>query len=102
MAAGTSKAAAPLANAASKALSIENRLDALVNAVGILATELSGVISNASFLASISQIENQTTSNATISTTAGTFTGPERTAFNGLVNAVNNLQSHLQNHNIEA
>jgi hypothetical protein len=97
-----SKIAGPLSVAQSKETNLQARLDALVNAVGILVNELSGVISNASFLASISQIENQTTSNATISTTAGTFSNPERIAFNGLVNAVNNLQSHLQNHNIEA
>jgi hypothetical protein len=102
MAAGIAKAQTSLANAQSKTLAVEARLDALVNAVGVLVTELSGVISNASFLASISRIENQTTSNATISTTAGTFSNSERIAFNGLVNAVNNLQTHLQNHNIEA
>jgi len=54
------------------------------------------------FLASISgPMPHQTTSNATISTTAGTFTNSERVAFNGLVNAVNNLQGNLQAANIE-
>ena len=56
-----------------------------------------------SFLASIfGPLPHQTTANATISTTAGTFTNSERIAFNGLVNAVNNLQSNLQSNNIES
>jgi hypothetical protein len=45
---------------------------------------------------------HQTTSNATISTTAGTFTNAERITFNNLVNAVNNWQSNAQAANIEA
>jgi len=76
-------------------------LNNLANNSSVLLT-LAGSI-DPTFLASITgPMGNQTTSNATISTTAGTFSNSERIAFNGLVNAVNTLQSHLQTANIEA
>jgi hypothetical protein len=76
-------------------------LNSLANNSTVLLT-LAGSV-DPTFLASITgPMGNQTTSNATISTTAGTFTNTERIAFNGLVNAMNTLQSHLQTANIEA
>ena len=76
-------------------------LNSLANNSTVLLT-LAGAI-DPTFLASITgPMGNQTTSNATISTTAGTFSNSERIAFNGLVNAVNTLQSHLQSANIES
>ena len=42
------------------------------------------------------------TANNTIDTTAGSLSNADRISINGLVNAVNTLQSHLQTANIEA
>lgn len=76
-------------------------LNSLANNSTVLLT-LAGAV-DPTFLASISgPMPHQTTANATISTTAGTFTNSERVAFNGLVNAVNNLQGNLQTANIES
>lgn len=86
------------------AVHLNNLHGTALNSLAANVTDLT-TLANAvdvSFLASISgPMANQTTSNATISTTAGTFSNPERVAFNGLVNAVNTLQSHLQAANIE-
>jgi hypothetical protein len=54
------------------------------------------------YLAGLSLLPHQTTANSTISTAAGTLSNPDRVSINGLVNAVNNLQSNLQNNNFEA
>jgi hypothetical protein len=87
---------------------LESHIAATSAAVHFVATNGSVLttLANANdptFLAGmIGPIANQTTANATISTVAGSMTTSERTAFNGLVNAVNNLQSHLQSANIEA
>jgi len=102
MAAGIAKAQTQLANAQSKTLAVENRLDSLVNAVGILVNELSGLLSNATFLAAISKLPHQTTANNTIDTTAGSLSNADRVSINGLVNAVNNLQTNLQGHGFES
>lgn len=46
-------------------------------------------------------LPHQTTSNNTISTTAGTLSNADRVSINGLVNAVNTLQSNLQANGFE-
>ena len=59
--------------------------------------------SDPTFLASINgPMAHQTTANNTIDTTAGSLSNADRISINGLVNAVNNLQSHLQSANIES
>ena len=102
MAAGIAKAQTQLANAQSKTLGVEARLDSLVNAVGVLVNELSGLLSNATFLSAISKLPHQTTANNTIDTTAGSLSNADRVSINGLVNAVNNLQTNLQSHGFES
>ena len=47
-------------------------------------------------------LPNQTTSNNTISTTAGSLSTADRDSINGLVNAVNNLQTNLQASGLES
>ena len=87
-----------------KVNALEDRYKTLLGQFGSVRSQLSPILSagNESFLSGLSLLPHQTTSNATISTTAGTFTNSERVAFNGLVNAVNNLQSNLQSNNFEA
>jgi hypothetical protein len=102
MAAGIARAQTALANAQSKAGNTEDRLNALVNAVGILVSELNGLLSNATFLSAISKLPHQTTANNTIDTTAGSLSNADRVSINGLVNAVNNLQTNLQSHGFES
>ena len=46
-------------------------------------------------------LPNQTTNNQTISTTAGSLSTVDRVSINGLVNAVNNLQTNLQASGLE-
>lgn len=77
------------------------QLTNLANNSSVLLT-LAGAV-DPSFLASISgPLGHQTTSNANIGATGASWTTAERTAVNGLINAVNNLQSSLQANNIEA
>jgi hypothetical protein len=102
MAAGLAKAQTALANAQSKAGNTEDRVAALVNAVGVLISELNGLLSNATFLSAISKLPHQTTANNTIDTTAGSLSNADRVSINGLVNAVNNLQTNLQSHGFES
>ena len=55
------------------------------------------------FLAAITgPMGHQTTANNTIDTTAGSLSNADRVSINGLVNAVNTLQSHLQSAHIES
>ena len=76
-------------------------LNSLANNSTVLLT-LAGA-SDPTFLASINgPMGHQTTANNTIDTTAGSLSNADRVSINGLVNAVNTLQSHLQTANIEA
>jgi hypothetical protein len=76
-------------------------LNSLANNSAVLLT-LAGA-SDPTFLASINgPMGHQTTANNTIDTTAGSLSNADRVSINGLVNAVNTLQSHLQTANIEA
>ena len=76
-------------------------LNSLANNSTVLLT-LAGAV-DPTFLASISgPMGYQTTANNTIDTTAGSLSNADRVSINGLVNAVNTLQSHLQTANIEA
>ena len=76
-------------------------LNSLANNSTVLLT-LAGA-SDPTFLASINgPMGHQTTANNTIDTTAGSLSNADRISINGLVNAVNTLQSHLQTANIEA
>jgi hypothetical protein len=100
----------------SKIQATDDRVDAIVTALGSIHTSISTMqtsltilnpivsagTTTASFLASLSLLPHQTTANNTISTTAGTLSNADRVSINGLVNAVNNLQSNLQGHNFEA
>lgn len=65
-------------------------------------SSLSGLVGNASFLANLSMLPHQTSSNGTISTSAGSLSNADRVTINGLVNAVNNLQSNLQSSGFES
>ena len=65
-------------------------------------TSILNVASNSTFLSSLSKLSHQTTANNTIDTTAGSLSTTDRNSINGLVNAVNNLQSHLQSNGFEA
>jgi hypothetical protein len=97
--------AAPRANNCTKAYAVEARLVnymQIMDGLAPIATANSVFTTNATFLSQLAKLPHQTNANSTISTTAGTFTTAERTAFNGLVNAVNNLQSNLQGQNFEA
>ena len=77
------------------------QLTNLANNSSVLLT-LAGA-SDPTFLASINgPMGHQTTANNTIDTTAGSLSNADRVSINGLVNAVNTLQSHLQSANIEA
>ena len=49
----------------------------------------------------VGPMASQTTANNTIDTTAGSLSNADRVSINGLVNAVNTLQSHLKTANIE-
>ena len=76
-------------------------LNSLANNSTVLLT-LAGAV-DPTFLASINgPMGHQTTANNTIDTTAGSLSNADRISINGLVNAVNTLQSHLQTANIEA
>ena len=76
-------------------------LNSLANNSTVLLT-LAGAV-DPTFLASINgPMAHQTTANNTIDTTAGSLSNADRISINGLVNAVNTLQSHLQTANIEA
>jgi len=100
----------------SKVQTTDGRVDDVVTALGGIQsaistmqtslTHLSPLISASTttlnYLVGLSLLPHQTTANNTISTTAGTLSNPDRVSINGLVNAVNNLQSNLQNNNFEA
>jgi hypothetical protein len=100
----------------SKVQTTDGRTDDIVTALGSIQTSISTMqtslthlsplisASNTTlnFLASLSLLPHQTTANNTISTTAGTLSNADRVSINGLVNAVNNLQSNLQNNNFES
>ena len=76
-------------------------LNSLANNSTVLLT-LAGAV-DPTFLASINgPMGHQTTANNNIDTTAGSLSNADRVSINGLVNAVNTLQSHLQSANIEA
>jgi hypothetical protein len=77
-----------------------SNLISLANNSSVLLT-LAGA-SDPTFLASINgPMASQTTANNTIDTTAGSLSNADRISINGLVNAVNTLQSHLKSANIE-
>ena len=76
-------------------------LNSLASNSAVLLT-LAGA-SDPTFLASINgPMGHQTTANNTIDTTAGSLSNADRVSINGLVNAVNTLQSHLKSAHIES
>ena len=76
-------------------------LTSLANNSSVLLT-LAGA-SDPTFLAGmVGPMGPQTTANNTIDNGNGNLSGADATAINGLVNAVNTLQSHLQTANIES
>jgi hypothetical protein len=57
---------------------------------------------NISFVASLSKLSHQTSSNSTITTGAGSLSNGDRVIINDAINALNNLQSGLQSNNFES
>jgi hypothetical protein len=100
----------------SKVQTTESRIDDVVTALGSIHTSITTMQTSLTalnpittsgsttinFLSNLSLLPHQTTANNTISTTAGTLSNADRVSINGLVNAVNNLQSNLQSNNFEA
>lgn len=95
-----------LATAASKGKSMEARIDGLVLAVGTMHTALSPLISAGSsqgtFLAGLSLLPHQTTSNAQDTNTGPYWVTGERSFQADLAQAVNNLQTNLQANGYQA
>lgn len=84
-----------------------------VNNMAPIVAALSGLQGNAAFLASLSRLPSQTTSNSDAgghdNNTGSSWASGERgyvnnaiDAVNGLVNAVNILQQNLKNHGFES
>lgn len=92
--------------------SLDSRLNSLEKQHADLAsrykTQVNGTLNplltaDISFLASITgPMAHQTTANNAIDGTAGALSSVDRTSINGLINAVNGLQAHLQSANIES
>lgn len=91
---------------------LDSRLNILEKAHADLAsrykTQVNGTLNplltaDISFLANITgPMAHQTTANNNIDGVSGPLTAVDRTSLNGLINAVNGLQSHLQSANIES
>jgi hypothetical protein len=88
--------------ASKKANRLEDRYASNYAATWNLLNQLQPLASNATFLAALSKLPHQTTANNTIDTTAGSLSNADRVSINGLVNAVNTLQSNLQARNFES
>jgi len=85
-----------------KANRLEDRYAANYTAVWTLLDQLQPLASNATFLSNLSKLAHQTTSNANIVNCNGNLSTADANAINGVINAMNNLQSGLQSHNFEA
>jgi hypothetical protein len=87
---------------------IDNLQDSLAGLANTYKTQVTNTLgplltADISFLASITgPMGHQTTANNTIDTTAGSLSNADRVSINGLVNAVNILQGHLQTANLES
>lgn len=77
-----------------------NDMSAIFDAQWVALAGIPGATLN--FLGGLSKLQHQTTSNSTISTGAGSLSAGDRASINGLVNAVNTLQDHLQQKGFEA
>ena len=74
-----------------------NDLAAKVKADEAILAPLYAPSANVAFLGQIvGKLQHQTTSNNSIDGSAGSLSATDRTSINGLVNAVNGLQTHLQ------
>jgi hypothetical protein len=88
-----------------KAYAVEDRL---VNYMHIMAplspivTANTPVDTNATFLAALSKLADQTTTNTLIVNGNGNLSSADAAAINGVIAAVNNLQTHLQGDKFEA
>lgn len=69
---------------------LNRRLTAIASAMAPLTS------SRISFLSGLNELPHQTTSNSSISTTAGSLSTSDRNAINGVIQAVNNLMAGLQ------
>ena len=76
-------------------------LNSLATNSAVLLT-LAGAIDPTFLAGMVGPMGHQTTANNTIVNGNGNLSGADATAINGLVNAVNTLQSHLQTANIES
>jgi hypothetical protein len=87
-----------------KSYETERRLNAHLASYNANMTTLGPLLSsgNVAFLAALTKLPNQTTNNQTDPSTGSTWVTGERGYINGLVNAVNILQGHLQAHGFES
>lgn len=87
--------------ASKKANRLEDRYAANYVATWNLLNQLQPLAANATFLSNLSKLAHQTTSNANITNSNSALTTADANAINGVINAMNNLQSGLQTHNFE-
>ena len=85
-----------------KANRLEDRYASNYIAVWNLLDQLQPLTGNVTFLSNLSKLAHQTTTNSSIVNGNGNLSGADATAINGVITAVNNLQSGLQSHNFEA
>ena len=98
--------AAPRANNCTKAYAVEDRLVNYMQLMEGLApianANTGGITTNATFLAALAKLPHQTTSNSSISNSNGNLSSGDAAAINGVIAAVNNLQTNLQSNKFES
>ena len=65
-------------------------------------TAILNVASNSAFLSALSKLSHQTNANNNITNSNSALTSSDASAVNGVINAMNNLQSHLQSNGFES